>query len=54
MKTSERLRDLQYRLEYAVLRLVAGFFRALPLNVATERLGVVLASPGAHHQSQTP
>ena len=35
MKTSERIRDLQYRFEYAVLRLVAGFFRALPLDAAT-------------------
>jgi len=35
MKTSALLRDLQYRLEYAVLRLVAGFFRALPLQAAT-------------------
>jgi len=35
VKTNDRLRDLQYRLEYGVLRLVAGFFRALRLNVAT-------------------
>lgn len=35
MKTILRLQDLQYRLEYVGLRLVAGIFRALPLNVAT-------------------
>ncbi|HWK33557.1 MAG TPA: lipid A biosynthesis acyltransferase, partial [Hyphomicrobium sp.] len=35
MKTKDRARDLQFRLEYAVLRLVAGFFRALPLEMAT-------------------
>jgi len=35
MKTMLRLQDLQYRLEYVGLRLVAGIFRALPLNVAT-------------------
>ena len=35
MKTLLRLQDLQYRLEYVGLRLVAGIFRALPLNVAT-------------------
>jgi KDO2-lipid IV(A) lauroyltransferase len=36
MKTIPWHRDLQYRLEYAVLRVVAGFFRTLPLNVATQ------------------
>ncbi|MCP4781654.1 MAG: lipid A biosynthesis acyltransferase [Hyphomicrobium sp.] len=35
MKTILRLQDLEYRLEYVGLRLVAGIFRALPLNVAT-------------------
>ena len=35
MTKSDRLQDLQWRAEYAVLRLVAGFFRALPLNLAT-------------------
>jgi KDO2-lipid IV(A) lauroyltransferase len=35
MKTAIWLRDLQYRLEYAVLRFVAGIFRALPLQAAT-------------------
>jgi len=35
MKTISQLQDLQYRLEYLGLRLVAGLFRALPLNVAT-------------------
>ena len=35
MKTVPRLRDLQYRLEYAVLRFVAGIFRSLPLEAAT-------------------
>lgn len=30
-----RLRDLQFRLEYALLRLVVGGVRALPLDVAT-------------------
>ena len=35
MKTAPWLRDLQYRLEYAALRLVAGIFRALPLEAAT-------------------
>jgi KDO2-lipid IV(A) lauroyltransferase len=35
MKTILRLQDLQYRLEYVGLRLVAGIFRALPLNLAT-------------------
>src|SRR5665648_569699 len=35
MTTKDRLRDVQYRIEYVLLRLVGGFFRALPLNVAT-------------------
>ncbi len=35
MKTASWLRDLQFRLEYLVLRLVAGFLRALPLRAAT-------------------
>lgn len=35
MKTETVLRDLQYRLEYAALRLVAGFFRSIPLRVGT-------------------
>jgi KDO2-lipid IV(A) lauroyltransferase len=35
MKTVSWLRNLQFRLEYLALRLVAGFVRALPLNVAT-------------------
>ena len=35
MKTGSLLRDLQYRLEYLVLRFVAGVFRALPLGAAT-------------------
>ena len=35
MATNSRIQDLQYRLEYLGLRLVAGVFRALPLNVAT-------------------
>jgi KDO2-lipid IV(A) lauroyltransferase len=35
MKPSPWLRDLQYRLEYGALRLVAGIVRALPLRMAT-------------------
>ena len=35
MTTKDRLHDLQCRIEYVLLRLVAGFFRSLPLNVAT-------------------
>ena len=35
MTTTQRLQELQYRLEYAGLRLVAVIFRSLPLNVAT-------------------
>src|SRR5262245_49307477 len=35
MKSRDRLQDLQHRIEYALLRLVAGIFRALPLGGAT-------------------
>ena len=35
MTPPSRFRDLQFRLEYALLRLVAGGVRALPLDVAT-------------------
>lgn len=35
MKITAVLRDVQFRLEYVGLRLVAGFFRALPLRLAT-------------------
>ncbi|HEY7669683.1 MAG TPA: lipid A biosynthesis acyltransferase [Hyphomicrobium sp.] len=35
MKTAPWLRDLQFRLEYLGLRLVAGIVRSLPLSVAT-------------------
>ncbi|MGD9785267.1 MAG: lysophospholipid acyltransferase family protein [Hyphomicrobiaceae bacterium] len=35
MKPTSRLRDLQFRLEYALLRTVVGLFRALPLDFAT-------------------
>jgi Kdo2-lipid IVA lauroyltransferase/acyltransferase len=35
MKSSSLLRDLQFRLEYLGLRLVAGIVRALPLRLAT-------------------
>lgn len=35
MTTKSRTQDLKYRLEYLGLRIVAGVFRALPLNVAT-------------------
>lgn len=35
MNTPSRLRDLQFRLEYAVLRLVIGIVRLFPLDVAT-------------------
>lgn len=35
MKPSQRLQDLQWRLEYAVLRSIAAIFRSLPLNFAT-------------------
>jgi Kdo2-lipid IVA lauroyltransferase/acyltransferase len=35
MKPTSWLRDLQYRLEYGALRLVAGIVRALPLQAAT-------------------
>ena len=30
-----RLQDLQWRIEYGVLRTVAAFFRSLPLSFAT-------------------
>ena len=35
MKPVSALRDLQFRLEYALLRLIVGFVRAFPLEVAT-------------------
>ena len=35
MSRSPRLQDLQWRIEYGVLRFVAGIFRSLPLNFAT-------------------
>jgi KDO2-lipid IV(A) lauroyltransferase len=35
MSRSPRLQDLQWRLEYGVLRTVAAFFRSLPLSFAT-------------------
>jgi len=35
MKLGSLLRDIQYRFEYAILRLVAGIFRSMPLPVAT-------------------
>jgi Kdo2-lipid IVA lauroyltransferase/acyltransferase len=35
MTRSPRLQDLQWRVEYGVLRTVAAFFRSLPLNFAT-------------------
>jgi Kdo2-lipid IVA lauroyltransferase/acyltransferase len=35
MTRSPRLQDLQWRIEYAVLRSVAAIFRSLPLNFAT-------------------
>lgn len=35
MTITERLRDLQYRLEYIVLRLVVGSIRLMPLPTAT-------------------
>lgn len=35
MKTAPWLRDLQFRLEYLTLRLVAGIFRTLPLRLGT-------------------
>lgn len=35
MTPPSRLRDLQFRLEYALLRLVVGFVRLFPLEVAT-------------------
>jgi KDO2-lipid IV(A) lauroyltransferase len=35
MKRNPRLQDIQWRIEYAVLRTVAAIFRSLPLNFAT-------------------
>lgn len=35
MRETSRLRDVQFRLEYAVLRLIVGFIRLMPLSVAT-------------------
>jgi KDO2-lipid IV(A) lauroyltransferase len=35
MREPSRLRDLQFRLEYVLLRLIVGFIRLMPLNVAT-------------------
>ncbi len=35
MSTNSPIKDLQFRLEYVALRLVAGIFRTLPLDVAT-------------------
>jgi len=35
MKRNPRVQDLQWRIEYAVLRTVAAIFRSLPLNFAT-------------------
>ena len=35
MSRNPRLQDLQWRLEYGVLRTVAAFFRSLPLSFAT-------------------
>ncbi len=35
MRDSSRLRDAQFRLEYALLRLVVGFIRLMPLSTAT-------------------
>jgi KDO2-lipid IV(A) lauroyltransferase len=57
MKTNLRLQDLQYRLEYVGLRLVAGIFRALPLNVATRisasswRLLAPIINPKRHKRA---
>ncbi len=57
MKTILRLQDLQYRLEYVGLRLVAGIFRALPLNVATRisasswRLLAPIINPKRHKRA---
>ena len=36
MAPSPRLQDLQWRIEYGVLRTVAAFFRSLPLGFATD------------------
>ena len=41
MKPAPRLPDLQYRLEYAALRLVIALVRALPLDVATRTSAAV-------------
>jgi len=35
MRQPSRLRAVQFRLEYALLRLIVGFIRAMPLSVAT-------------------
>lgn len=35
MRDTSRLRDVQFRLEYALLRLIVGFIRLMPLSVAT-------------------
>ena len=35
MKRNPRLQDIQWRIEYALLRTVAAIFRSLPLNFAT-------------------
>lgn len=35
MREPSRLRDVQFRLEYALLRLIVGFIRLMPLSVAT-------------------
>jgi KDO2-lipid IV(A) lauroyltransferase len=35
MKPVSALRDLQFRLEYALLRLIVGVVRAVPLELAT-------------------
>jgi KDO2-lipid IV(A) lauroyltransferase len=36
MRQTSRLRDLQFRLEYVLLRLIVGFIRLMPLSVARE------------------
>ena len=35
MREPSRLRDVQFRLEYALLRLIVGFIRLMPLSLAT-------------------
>ncbi len=35
MTVSDRLRDIQFRLEYALLRFIVGFVRLMPLKLAT-------------------